>query len=144
MARSFHQIPLHMSVALTSYLISLAVFIPASGWVADHFGARQVFRAAIIVFALASVFCGFAPSLLVLVAARILQGLGGAMMIPVGRLLLLRSATRRWWAPWPGSLCRLWLAPCWARRWAALSSRIFPGAGCSTSTSPLASSASSP
>ncbi len=93
MARSFHQIPLHMSVALTSYLISLAVFIPASGWVADHFGARQVFRAAIIVFALASVFCGFAPSLLVLVAARILQGLGGAMMIPVGRLLLLRSVS---------------------------------------------------
>jgi len=93
MARSFHQIPLHMSVALTSYLISLAVFIPASGWVADHFGARQVFRAAILVFALASVFCGFAPTLQVLVLARILQGLGGAMMIPVGRLLLLRSVS---------------------------------------------------
>ncbi len=91
MARSFHVPPLHMSVALTSYLISLAVFIPASGWVADHFGARQVFRAAIIIFTLASVVCGVAPGLRVLVAARIVQGLGGAMMLPVGRLVLLRS-----------------------------------------------------
>ncbi len=94
MARSFHTPPLHMSVALTSYLIALAVFIPASGWVADHFGARQVFRAAILIFTLASVACGLAPSLLWLVAARILQGLGGAMMLPVGRLVLLRSISR--------------------------------------------------
>jgi EmrB/QacA subfamily drug resistance transporter len=91
MARSFHVPPLHMSVALTSYLISLAVFIPASGWVADHFGARQVFRAAIVVFTIGSVACGFAPSLAVLVAARVLQGMGGAMMVPVGRLVLMRS-----------------------------------------------------
>jgi EmrB/QacA subfamily drug resistance transporter len=94
MARSFHADPLHMSVALTSYLISLSVFIPASGWVADHFGARQVFRAAIIVFTLGSVLCGIAPDLLALVLARILQGLGGAMMLPVGRLVLLRSVSR--------------------------------------------------
>jgi EmrB/QacA subfamily drug resistance transporter len=94
MARSFHAVPLHMSVALTSYLISLSVFIPASGWVADHFGARQVFRAAIVIFTLASVLCGIAPSLAVLVCARILQGLGGAMMLPVGRLVLLRSVSR--------------------------------------------------
>jgi EmrB/QacA subfamily drug resistance transporter len=91
MARSFHQPPLHMSVALTSYLISLSVFIPASGWVADRYGARQVFRAAIVVFTLGSVACGFAPSLKVLVAARVLQGMGGAMMLPVGRLVLMRS-----------------------------------------------------
>jgi MFS family permease len=58
MARSFHTLPLHMSVALTSYLISLSVFIPASGWVADHFGARHVFRAAIVIFTLGSVLCG--------------------------------------------------------------------------------------
>ena len=60
MARSFHAVPLHMSVALTSYLISLSVFIPASGWVADHFGARQVFRGAIIIFTVGSVLCGVA------------------------------------------------------------------------------------
>jgi EmrB/QacA subfamily drug resistance transporter len=94
MAKSFHADPLHMSVALTSYLISLSVFIPASGWVADHFGARQVFRTAIVIFTLGSVFCGIAPSLPVLVLARILQGLGGAMMLPVGRLVLLRSVSR--------------------------------------------------
>jgi EmrB/QacA subfamily drug resistance transporter len=94
MARSFHAYPLHMSVALTSYLIALSVFIPASGWVADHFGAKHVFRAAIVVFTLGSVLCGVAPSLWFLVLARILQGLGGAMMLPVGRLVLLRSVSR--------------------------------------------------
>jgi EmrB/QacA subfamily drug resistance transporter len=95
MARSFHAVPLHMSVALTSYLISLSVFIPASGWVADHFGARQVFRAAILIFTLGSVLCGVAGGVGELVAARVIQGLGGAMMLPVGRLLLLRSVSRR-------------------------------------------------
>jgi EmrB/QacA subfamily drug resistance transporter len=94
MARSFHEQPVHMSVALTSYLISLSVFIPASGWVADRFGARDVFRAAILVFTVASVLCGIAPNLGALVAARILQGMGGAMMLPVGRLVLLRSVSR--------------------------------------------------
>jgi EmrB/QacA subfamily drug resistance transporter len=94
MAKSFHAVPLHMSVALTSYLISLSVFIPASGWVADHFGARKVFRAAIVVFTLGSVLCGMSPSLMALVGARIIQGLGGAMMLPVGRLVLLRSVSR--------------------------------------------------
>jgi EmrB/QacA subfamily drug resistance transporter len=94
MAKSFHADPLHMSVALTSYLISLSVFIPASGWAADHFGARHVFRAAIVVFTLGSIMCGVAPSLPLLVLARIIQGLGGAMMLPVGRLLLLRSVSR--------------------------------------------------
>ena len=95
MAKSFHADPLHMSVTLTSYLISLSVFIPASGWVADHFGSRRVFCAAIIIFTVASVLCGLAPSLWFMVAARILQGLGGAMMVPVGRLVLLRSVSKR-------------------------------------------------
>jgi EmrB/QacA subfamily drug resistance transporter len=94
MAKTFNADPLHMSVALTSYLISLSVFIPASGWVADHFGARHVFRAAIVIFTLGSVLCGFAPNLSFLVFARIIQGLGGAMMLPVGRLVLLRSVSR--------------------------------------------------
>ena len=94
MAKSFHADPLHMSVTLTSYLISLSVFIPASGWVADHFGAKRVFRAAIVIFTVASVLCGFATSLWFMVASRILQGLGGAMMVPVGRLVLLRSVSK--------------------------------------------------
>ena len=95
MARSFHADPLHMSVTLTSYLISLSVFIPASGWVADHFGSKRVFRAAIVIFTLASVLCGLAGTLWFIVAARLLQGLGGAMMVPVGRLVLLRSVSKR-------------------------------------------------
>lgn len=91
MARSFGVSPLHMGAALTSYLLGLAVFIPVSGYVADRFGARKIFRLAIAVFTLGSVLCGQAPSLPFLVGARFLQGIGGAMMVPVGRLVLLRS-----------------------------------------------------
>jgi EmrB/QacA subfamily drug resistance transporter len=94
MARDFGADPVRMNVALTSYLLSLAVFIPASGWMADRFGARTVFRAAIAVFTVGSVLCGRAESLSFLVAARILQGAGGAMMVPVGRLVLLRSVQK--------------------------------------------------
>ena len=94
MARSFGAAPLQMNLALTSYLLSLAVFIPVSGWMADRFGARTVFRAAIAVFTLGSVLCGASTSLTMLVAARIVQGIGGAMMTPVGRLLLLRSVAK--------------------------------------------------
>jgi EmrB/QacA subfamily drug resistance transporter len=94
MAKVFGYDPQHMSVALTSYLLSLAVFIPASGWVADRYGARNVFRIAIVVFTIGSVLCGQSDSLSFLVCARILQGLGGAMMVPVGRLLLLRTAAK--------------------------------------------------
>jgi EmrB/QacA subfamily drug resistance transporter len=92
MARAFGADPVHMNVALTSYLLSLAVFIPASGWMADRFGTRTVFRAAIAVFTIGSILCGRAETLPFLVAARILQGVGGAMMVPVGRLVLLRTA----------------------------------------------------
>jgi MFS family permease len=77
MAKVFGYDPQHMSVALTSYLLSLAVFIPASGWVADRYGARNVFRIAIVVFTIGSVLCGQSDSLSFLVCARILQGLGG-------------------------------------------------------------------
>ena len=94
MAKVFGYDPQHMSVALTSYLLSLAVFIPASGWVADRYGAKNVFRIAIVVFTLGSVLCGLSQSLAFLVCARVLQGLGGAMMVPVGRLLLLRTAAK--------------------------------------------------
>ncbi len=94
MSRYFEVTPSHMSVALTSYLLSLAVLIPASGQVADRFGARTVFSSAIVVFTLSSVLCAQAHSLPLLVLARVLQGAGGAMMIPVGRLVLLRSVDR--------------------------------------------------
>jgi EmrB/QacA subfamily drug resistance transporter len=94
MAHDFGADPVRMNVTLTSYLLSLAVFIPASGWMADRFGAREVFRGAIAVFTLGSVLCGRADSLPFLVLARIVQGIGGAMMVPVGRLLLLRTADK--------------------------------------------------
>src|SRR5438105_1785258 len=80
-----------LKIAVTSYLLSLAVFIPASGWTADRFGARTVFRAAIAIFVIGSIGCAFANSLSGFVVARIVQGMGGAMMTPVGRLVLVRS-----------------------------------------------------
>jgi EmrB/QacA subfamily drug resistance transporter len=94
MARVFGVDPVRMNVALTSYLLSLAVFVPASGWIADRYGTRTVFRAAIAVFTIGSVLCGRADTLGFLVASRVLQGIGGAMMMPVGRLVLLRTAPR--------------------------------------------------
>jgi EmrB/QacA subfamily drug resistance transporter len=94
MSRSFHVNPLQMNVALTAYLLSLAVFIPASGKVADRFGTRSVFRAAIGLFTVGSILCAQSPGLGFLVASRILQGIGGAMMVPVGRLVLLRSVSK--------------------------------------------------
>ncbi|MCP5412277.1 MAG: multidrug efflux MFS transporter [Alphaproteobacteria bacterium] len=84
-----------LSIALTSYLISLAIFIPVSGRVADRFGARTVFRGAIVVFTLGSILCGQAPNVPLLVAARFFQGIGGALMLPVGRLVLMRSVAKR-------------------------------------------------
>ncbi|WP_246725228.1 MFS transporter [Beijerinckia sp. L45] len=93
-ALDLHEDPIALKLALTSYLLSLAVFIPASGWVADKFGTRTVFRAAIVVFTVGSVLCGLSNSLTGFVLARIFQGIGGAMMVPVGRLLLLRSVER--------------------------------------------------
>ena len=87
--------PLALKLAVTCYLLSLAIFIPASGWTADRFGARTVFRAAIAVFVLGSIGCAFATSLDGFVIARIVQGMGGAMMTPVGRLVLVRSIDRR-------------------------------------------------
>jgi EmrB/QacA subfamily drug resistance transporter len=94
MARSFNADPLHMNVALTSYLLTLAMFIPASGRIADRFGARTVFRAAIGLFTLGSIACAQAPTLWALVAARMVQGAGGAMMSPVGRLVMLRVVSK--------------------------------------------------
>jgi len=93
-AQDLKQDPIVLKLALTSYMLTLAVFIPASGWVADKLGARTVFCSAIVVFTLGSVFCGASSSLPTLIAARVFQGLGGAMMVPVGRLVLLRSTPK--------------------------------------------------
>lgn len=95
MARDFGIDAPAMSIALTSYLLSLAIFIPASGRMADSFGSRTVFRSAIAVFVVGSILCAFAPTLPLLVLARLLQGIGGAMMMPVGRLVLMRSVDRK-------------------------------------------------
>ncbi|HYS45138.1 MAG TPA: DHA2 family efflux MFS transporter permease subunit, partial [Rhizomicrobium sp.] len=84
-----------LSISLTSYLISLAVFIPVSGRIADRFGARTVFRSAIVAFLLGSIACAQAPNVAFLVAARFFQGVGGALMLPVGRLVLMRSVEKR-------------------------------------------------
>ena len=93
-AADLHQDPIALKLSMTSYMLAQAVFIPASGWVADRFGARKVFRAAIVVFTLGSILCGLSSTLPQFIAARILQGCGGAMMTPVGRLALFRSIER--------------------------------------------------
>lgn len=90
-ARALHVAPLSMKAVLSSYTLSLAVFIPISGWMANRFGTRRVFSAAIGVFTLGSLLCGFSSNIHVLVACRVLQGGGGAMMLPVGRLTLVRT-----------------------------------------------------
>ncbi|MBV8777023.1 MAG: MFS transporter [Alphaproteobacteria bacterium] len=93
-ARSLDESPLRLNVAITCYLLSLAVFVPISGWTADRLGARRVFSAAIVVFTLGSIGCGLSNSLSTLVVSRIVQGMGGAMMVPVGRLVLLKTVPR--------------------------------------------------
>jgi EmrB/QacA subfamily drug resistance transporter len=87
--------PLALKLAVTTYLLALAIFIPASGWTADRFGARTIFRAAIVVFMVGSIGCALSQSLHHFVIARFLQGMGGAMMTPVGRLILVRSVDKR-------------------------------------------------
>jgi EmrB/QacA subfamily drug resistance transporter len=87
--------PLALKLALTSYLVSLAVFIPISGWVADRYGSRSVFAAAIVVFMGGSLLCAASGTLTAFVISRFLQGIGGAMMVPVGRLVLMRAVPKR-------------------------------------------------
>jgi EmrB/QacA subfamily drug resistance transporter len=94
MALSFGTTAVHLNIGVTAYILSLAVFVPISGWVADRLGGREVFRAAIGIFTLGSVLCGLCNSTEQLIAARVLQGFGGAMMTPVGRLVMLRSIDR--------------------------------------------------
>ncbi len=94
MAKSLATTPLRMNLAVTTYVLTLAVFIPVSGWFADRFGARRIFVLALSIFTIGSCLCGLADSFAMLVVTRGLQGFGGAMMTPVGRLILLRSFPR--------------------------------------------------
>lgn len=91
MAISLGSTPVHMNVAITSYLLAVAVFVPISGWAADRFGAKRVFIAAILLFTLSSIACAASQSITQLVVSRVVQGLAGAMMVPVGRIILLRK-----------------------------------------------------
>ncbi len=86
--------PITLKLALTSYMVALAIFIPISGWMADRFGAKKIFRIAILVFVIGSVLCAVSASVPAFVLSRFLQGMGGAMMVPVGRLVLLRTTKR--------------------------------------------------
>ncbi|WP_236031295.1 MFS transporter [Paractinoplanes lichenicola] len=86
--------PVSVNVAITAYLLTLAVLIPISGWLTDRFGARRVFAAALVVFTVASVGCALAVSLPMLVGTRVLQGVGGALMVPVGRLVVIRTTAK--------------------------------------------------
>jgi EmrB/QacA subfamily drug resistance transporter len=94
MAASFGVHPIDLNIGVSSYVLTLAILIPASGWIADRFGARPVFAAAIAIFTLASILCGLCESLTAFTIARILQGAGGAMMVPVGRLAVLRTTEK--------------------------------------------------
>lgn len=91
MAASLHVTPLSLKAVVTSYILSLAVCIPVSGWMADRFGTRRVFSTAVMIFTFASILCGLSLNAPMLVAARILQGIGAAMMMPVGRLTIVRT-----------------------------------------------------
>ena len=95
MARDFAQNPVDLNIGISAYLLAVAVFIPLSGWVAERFGARLVFAGAIGLFTLASWLCGLAPNLETFVAARVLQGIAGALMVPVGRMVVLRTTEKQ-------------------------------------------------
>ncbi|MER7689469.1 DHA2 family efflux MFS transporter permease subunit [Streptomyces sp. NPDC097610] len=115
-ARDLHTAPTSVGLVITAYLVTLAVLIPLSGWLTARFGPRRVFLGAITVFTLASLACAFAPNLGVLVGTRVLQGVGGAMMVPVGRLVVLTGTAKRElprmvaYIVWPGLVAPV-LAP---------------------------------
>ncbi|HDZ3115166.1 MFS transporter [Klebsiella sp. GG_Kp153] len=94
MARDFGVTAVELNIGISAYLITLTVLIPASGWIADRFGARAIFTLALAIFTLASVFCGLSTEVHIFVTMRILQGVGGALMVPVGRLAVLRTTPK--------------------------------------------------
>jgi len=94
MAQSLGESPLRMQSVVIAYSLAMATLIPASGWIADRFGTRRAFLAAIVIFSAASLACAYSKTLPQLVAARVVQGIGGAMLMPVGRLAVLRAFPR--------------------------------------------------
>ncbi|MDR3435717.1 MFS transporter [Telmatospirillum sp.] len=108
MAHSLHADVIDLNIGMTIYMLTLTVLIPISGWVADRVGTRTTFAAAIVIFTVSSVLCGLCSNLLSFTVARILQGVGGSMMVPVGRLLVLRGAEKKdlmrviAYLTWPG------------------------------------------
>ncbi|MBD3586169.1 MFS transporter [Salinimonas sp. HHU 13199] len=120
----------HLSVGVSAYLVAVTIFIPISGWAADRFGAKRIFSLAILIFVAASVLCGFSQSLTQFTVARVLQGIGGAMMVPVGRLVVLRNLPKEQivnamailtWpalgAPLIGPVLGGWIAETWHWSW---------------------------
>jgi EmrB/QacA subfamily drug resistance transporter len=95
MARDFASSPVALNIGVSAYLLAVAVFIPMSGWLAERFGARTVFASAILIFTLASILCGLSDTLAMFTLSRILQGIGGAMMVPVGRMVVLRVTEKK-------------------------------------------------
>ncbi len=129
-AADFATAPAHLSLGVSAYLIAMTVFIPLSGWATDRFGARYVFAGSIIVFAVASVLCALCQDLTQFTLARILQGMGGAMMVPVGRLVVLRDTPKSEMVraiailTWPALVAPLigpvlggWIASHWSWHW---------------------------
>lgn len=108
MALSFKTSPVDLNMGMTAYMLTLAVFIPVSGWIADRLGPRTVFSTAVALFTFASILCGFSNGAVEFTAARVLQGIGGAMMVPVGRLVVLRVTEKKHlmrsiaYITWPG------------------------------------------
>ena len=108
MGKSFHANPVDLNIGMTAYLLMLAVFIPISGWMADRVGARTVFVSAIAIFTASSILCGLSNGIWTFTGARVIQGIGGAMMVPVGRLVVLRTTEKHnlidaiTFITWPG------------------------------------------
>lgn len=130
MAKDFHTAAAHLSLGVSAYLVALTIFIPISGWAADKFGPKRIFSLAIIIFTLSSLLCAACSSLTEFTLARILQGLGGAMMVPVGRLVVLRHTPKHrlvqaiailtWpalFAPLLGPVLGGWIATHWSWHW---------------------------
>lgn len=117
MAHQFHVPVIDVNIGISAYLLAVAIFIPLGGWLADRFGARTIFVSAIVLFTFASILCGLSTNLNMFVIARILQGLGGAMMVPVGRLVVIRSTPKKElvqaiaYITWPGLVAPILGAP---------------------------------
>ena len=108
MGQSFHVSPVDLNIGMTAYMLTLAVFIPISGWIADRLGARTVFVSAVAIFTASSILCGLSQGIWQFTIARVIQGIGGSMMVPVGRLVVLRTTEKRdlmraiAYITWPG------------------------------------------